>query len=81
VEWKDDVHGDGMKEMVAMMRCIDVPVSWRRSGGTGACQDAQLFNFFVNRITDPIELSMPIKDMRHVAVVEERKWNETRVAR
>ena len=48
-----------------------------RGGGTGACQDAH--NFFVNQIKDPIELSMPIKDMHQVAVGK-RKWNETRVA-
>jgi len=31
VEWKDGVHGDGMEEMVAMMRCIDVLLSWRQN--------------------------------------------------
>jgi hypothetical protein len=76
VEWKDGVHGHGMEEMVAMIRCIDVPVSWIVAAEQ---VHAKMHNFFVNRITDPIELSMPIKDVREVAV-EERKWNETRVA-
>jgi hypothetical protein len=40
---------------------------------------AKTHNFFVNRITDPIELIIPIKDVRQV-VMEKRKWNETRVA-
>jgi hypothetical protein len=47
-----------------------------RGGGTGACQEGQ---FFINRITDRIELIMPIEDMRQVAM-EKRKWHETRVA-
>jgi hypothetical protein len=51
-----------------------------RGGGAAEQVHAKMLNFFVNRITDPIELSMFIKDMRHVAV-EERKWNERRVAR
>jgi hypothetical protein len=40
---------------------------------------AKTHNFFVKRITDPIELSMPIEDARQVAV-EKRKWNETRAS-
>jgi hypothetical protein len=40
---------------------------------------AKTHNFFVKRITDPTELSMPIEDARQVAV-EKRKWNETRAS-
>jgi hypothetical protein len=32
-------------------------------GGTGA----KLHNFFINQITDPIELSMPIEDAHQVS--------------
>jgi hypothetical protein len=50
-----------------------------RGGGTGAWCMPRRTTFFVKRITDPIELSMPIEDARQVAV-EKRKWNESRVA-
>jgi hypothetical protein len=40
---------------------------------------SKMHNFFVNRITDPIEISMPIKDVCQLAV-EKRTWNDTRVA-
>ena len=40
---------------------------------------AKTHKFFVNRITDSIELSMPIEDVNQVAV-EERRWNQKRVA-
>jgi hypothetical protein len=40
---------------------------------------AKMHNFFINRITDPTELSMPIEDMHQVSL-ERRKWNETQVA-
>jgi hypothetical protein len=58
-----------MEEMDAMMRMHSC------TGVVAAEQvHAKTHNFFVNRITDPIELSIPIKDVHQVAV-EERKWN------